>query len=72
MWNKLLHVTVDAILVSTFLAGVKRTTGLQPAINKIQNKEIRGYLESYLNFGEYVLDSAILIMNNSSYFERKQ
>ncbi|KAI9276920.1 hypothetical protein BDA99DRAFT_554865 [Phascolomyces articulosus] len=72
MWSKLLHVTVDAVLVSTLLAGVKRTTGLQPAIHKIQNKEIRGYLESYLNVGEYVLDSAILIMNNSSYFERKQ
>ncbi|KAI9468657.1 hypothetical protein BDB00DRAFT_777307 [Zychaea mexicana] len=71
MWSKLLHFTVDAVLVSTLLAGVKRTTGLQPAISKIQNKEIRGYLESYLNVGEYILDTTILIMNSSSYFERK-
>ncbi|KAI8139961.1 DUF1748-domain-containing protein, partial [Fennellomyces sp. T-0311] len=68
---KWVHVAVDAVLVSTFLAGVKRTTGLQPAVSRIQNKEIRGYVESYLNIGEYVLDTAIVIMNNSPYFERK-
>ncbi|ORZ01153.1 DUF1748-domain-containing protein [Syncephalastrum racemosum] len=71
MWSKLLHLTVDAVLVSAVLAGVKRNTGLQPAVSKVQNKEIRGYLEKYLDMGEWLLDTTILVMNNSSYFERK-
>lgn len=32
MWSKLLHLTVDAVLVSTILAGVKRITGLQQVL----------------------------------------
>ncbi|KAI8338633.1 hypothetical protein BC941DRAFT_423437 [Chlamydoabsidia padenii] len=71
MWGKLVHLTADAVLVSTVLAGVKRNTGLQPKTTMIENEDIRGYVQKYLNVGEWVLDNSIVYMNNSSYFERK-
>ncbi|KAI7871179.1 hypothetical protein BDF14DRAFT_1719504 [Spinellus fusiger] len=71
MWGKLFHYTADAILISTVLAGIKRNTGLQPSISKIDNEEVRIYVQKYLNVGEWVLDSSIVFMNNSNYFERR-
>lgn len=40
-------------------------------MSKIQNKDIRGYIEKYLEVGEWVLDTSIVLMNHSPYFERK-
>ncbi|KAF7724492.1 hypothetical protein EC973_000942 [Apophysomyces ossiformis] len=72
MLSRVLHLAVDAALISTILAGIKRTTGLQPAVKKIENKEIRGYFEKYLAVGEWILDTTIVLMSNSSYFERRR
>ncbi|CAO3625458.1 unnamed protein product [Cunninghamella echinulata] len=63
MWGRLFHLTVDAVLISTILASIKRLTGIQPAVTKIPNKDIRNYVEQYLNIGEYTLDGAIIYMN---------
>ncbi|KAG0173001.1 hypothetical protein DFQ28_006336 [Apophysomyces sp. BC1034] len=71
MWGKLIHYTADAVLVSAVLAGIKRNTGLQPSVAKIENDDIRGYVQKYLNVGEWVLDNSVVFMNNSEYFERK-
>ncbi|KAI8067586.1 hypothetical protein BC940DRAFT_333600 [Gongronella butleri] len=72
MWSRFLHLTLDAVLVSTILASIKRLTGIQPAVSKIQNKEIRGYIDQYLGVGEYVLDASILYLSHSNYFERRR
>jgi len=72
MLGKLIHYTADAILVSAVLAGIKRTTGLSVATSKIESNDIRSAVEKYLNVGEWVVDHSIVLMNNSSYFERKQ
>ncbi|KAG0177106.1 hypothetical protein DFQ28_006321 [Apophysomyces sp. BC1034] len=72
MFSRVLHLAADAVLISTILAGIKRTTGLQPAVSKIENKEVRGYFEKYLSVGEWLLDTTIVLMSNSSYFERKR
>ncbi|KAI8084791.1 uncharacterized protein BX664DRAFT_351571 [Halteromyces radiatus] len=71
MWGKLVHLTADAVLVSTVLAGIKRNTGLQPKVATIENDDLQSYVQKYLNVGEWVLDNSIVYMNNSSYFERK-
>ncbi|KAI8067063.1 hypothetical protein BC940DRAFT_301217 [Gongronella butleri] len=71
MLGRILHLTADAVLISTVLAGVKRNTGLQPKISSIDNEEVRSYVQKYLNVGEWVMDNSIVYMNNSSYFERK-
>ncbi|ORZ11433.1 hypothetical protein BCR42DRAFT_421120 [Absidia repens] len=72
MLGRLFHFTADAVLLSTVLAGVKRNTGLQPKTSTIENEDIRGYVQKYLNVGEWVLDNSLVFMTNSSYFERKE
>ncbi|KAK0490656.1 hypothetical protein IW261DRAFT_1433357 [Armillaria novae-zelandiae] len=51
MLGKLVHLGIDAIIISAFLAGVKRTTGLTPALGQVPNKDIRQLLRSYLEMG---------------------
>ncbi|KAJ7590697.1 DUF1748-domain-containing protein [Mycena floridula] len=72
MLGKLVHIAFDAVLLSICLAGMKRITGLTPALSQVPNKDIRQLLRSYLGFGEYMLDFAIVICGRSSSFERRQ
>lgn len=44
----------------------------RPATNKIENDEVRKYVEKYLDVGDWVLDSSVAFMNTSTYFERKR
>ncbi|TFL00604.1 DUF1748-domain-containing protein [Pterulicium gracile] len=71
MFGTLTHLAFDALLFTAFLAGVKRTTGLTPALAQVPNKDIRQLLRSYLEFGEYVFDFAVVIFGRSASFERK-
>ncbi|KAF4574580.1 hypothetical protein EYR40_005678 [Pleurotus pulmonarius] len=72
MLGKLVHIGFDALLISAFLAGIRRTTGLTPALSQVPNKDIRQLLRSYLEFGEYVFDFAVVIFGRSESFERKR
>ncbi|ODQ62336.1 hypothetical protein WICANDRAFT_60397 [Wickerhamomyces anomalus NRRL Y-366-8] len=69
--GKAIHLSVDLVLVSTALAGIKRNTGLTPKTEIAGNTEVQGYLGKYLDVGEYVFDSSVGIMNASGYFVRK-
>ncbi|KAF3909469.1 hypothetical protein AA313_de0203121 [Arthrobotrys entomopaga] len=69
--GKLIHFSVDAVIVSAFLAGVKRSTGLSFKTEKIESKDFRGMVNRYLDFGEWVMDQSIAVMGTSQYFERK-
>ncbi|KAH9991456.1 DUF1748-domain-containing protein, partial [Russula vinacea] len=62
----------DAILISAVLAGIKRSTGLTPALTQVPNKDVRQLLHTYLEFGEYVFDFAVVIFGRSSSFERRR
>ncbi|KAI5809106.1 hypothetical protein DFH27DRAFT_251228 [Peziza echinospora] len=70
--GKVVHYSVDAILFSAFLAGVKRSTGLTLKTEKIESPDIRSALDKYLNVGEWVMDQSIAIMSTTGYFERKR
>ncbi|KAG7096621.1 hypothetical protein E1B28_004038 [Marasmius oreades] len=72
MLGKLVHLGFDALLISAFLAGVKRTTGLTPALTRVPNKDIRQLLRTYLEFGEYAFDLAVVFFGRSSSFERRR
>ncbi|OWB79844.1 hypothetical protein B5S32_g4083 [[Candida] boidinii] len=63
--------SVDLALVSTVLAGVKRSTGLTPNLDSIQDENIKGFGQKYLGVGEYCYDSSVAFMSASSYFQRK-
>ncbi|KAI0346999.1 DUF1748-domain-containing protein [Trametopsis cervina] len=71
MLGKLVHIGFDAILISAFLAGVKRNTGLTPKLADVPNKDVRQLLSTYLEFGEYLFDFAVVVFGRSSSFERK-
>ncbi|KAM5532701.1 hypothetical protein V8D89_013593 [Ganoderma adspersum] len=71
MLGTLIHLGIDAALLSAFLAGIKRTTGLTPKLSDVPNKDIRQLLRSYLEFGEYLFDFVVVICGRSSSFERK-
>ncbi|KAJ3993006.1 DUF1748-domain-containing protein [Lentinula boryana] len=72
MFGTLVHLGFDALLISAFLAGVKRTTGLTPALSQVPNKDIRQLLRSYLEIGEYTFDLAVVFFGRSSSFERRR
>ncbi|KAF1810435.1 DUF1748-domain-containing protein [Eremomyces bilateralis CBS 781.70] len=73
--GRITHIAFDAVLVSAFLAGVKRSTGLSPSFRSehvSQNTEVRKWLDTYLWVGEVVMDQSVAFMSTSSYFERKR
>jgi len=72
MLGTLVRLGFDAMLISAFLAGIKRTTGLTPALAQVPNKDVRQLLKTYLEFGEYIFDFAVVIMGRSSSFERRR
>jgi len=78
MWGKLgkiLHYTFDAVLISAFLAGMKRSTGLTPSFRKnalTENKDINVWIDKYLGVGEWVMDQSVAVAGSSAWFERKR
>jgi len=72
MIGQIFHLALDAALLSCCLAGIKRSTGLTPAVSKVQHKELRQLAVSYLEVGEWIMDLAIVVIGRSSAFERKR
>ncbi|KAI8876926.1 DUF1748-domain-containing protein [Backusella circina FSU 941] len=70
MFNKVAHLAFDAILITTVLAGIKRSTGLEAATTKIENKTVREYVDKYLGFGEWMFDMTAVYLQHSSYFKK--
>ncbi|KAI5952905.1 hypothetical protein KGF54_003772 [Candida jiufengensis] len=71
MIGRLAHIGVDLVLISGVLAGIKRSTGVTPNLDLIENKDIRYYSSKYLNFGESFLDSTGAFLGSSQFFTRK-
>ncbi|SCZ88314.1 BZ3500_MvSof-1268-A1-R1_Chr2-1g04329 [Microbotryum saponariae] len=55
-FGRLMHLTFDVLLVSACLAGIKRSTGLSPALTRIGSKDLRQLCVTYLELGEWVMD----------------
>ncbi|GAB1734305.1 hypothetical protein KC367_g2359 [Hortaea werneckii] len=73
--GRLAHYTFDAVLVSAFLAGVKRSTGLTPSLKPESFSEspgVKKWIENYLWVGETMMDQSVALMGSSGYFERKR
>lgn len=73
--GRLTHYAFDAVLISAFLAGVKRSTGLTPSFksDKIsESKELKRWVDNYLGMGEWIMDQSVAIMGSTGYFERKR
>ncbi|KZM19568.1 hypothetical protein ST47_g9289 [Ascochyta rabiei] len=73
--GKVAHYAFDAVLVSAFLAGVRRSTGLTPSVKPEQFSDtpsVQKWLDNYLWVGETVMDQSVALFASSSYFERKR
>ncbi|KAK1830102.1 hypothetical protein QBC39DRAFT_117274 [Podospora conica] len=77
LWSKLgrlTHYAFDAVLLSAFLAGMKRSTGLTFKKESVvgENKEMGKWVEKYLGVGEWVMDQSVAIASSSGWFERSR
>ncbi|KAK4943130.1 hypothetical protein LTR66_014637 [Elasticomyces elasticus] len=73
--GRLTHYAFDAVLISAFLAGVKRSTGLTPSLRQdrlADSDSVRKWFDNYLWLGELVMDQSVAIMSSSGYFERRR
>ncbi|KAK0262531.1 hypothetical protein LTR91_003832 [Friedmanniomyces endolithicus] len=73
--GRLAHYTFDAVLLSAFLAGVRRSTGLTPSIKPeamTESPNVKSWIENYLWVGETLMDQSVALMGSSGYFERKR
>ncbi|CDO52500.1 similar to Saccharomyces cerevisiae YIL156W-B Putative protein of unknown function [Geotrichum candidum] len=69
--SRIAHISLDLVLVSTALAGIRRSTGLTPKTDIFDSKDFQSYFQKYLNTGEWVFDSSVAFMGASEYFVRK-
>jgi len=75
MLGRLTHYAFDAVLISTILAGMKRSTGLTPSLKSDTvsgNADVKKWVDKYLDVGEFVMDSAVSAAGASGWFERKR
>jgi len=71
--GRLTHYAFDAVLISAFLAGMKRSTGLTFKKDALtENKEVNVWIDKYLGVGEWVMDQSVAIAGSSGWFERKR
>jgi Ca2+-binding RTX toxin-like protein len=77
LWSKvgrLTHYAFDAVLLSAFLAGIKRSTGLTFKTDRVagDNQEATKWIDKYLGVGEWVMDQSVAIAGSSGFFERSR
>ncbi|RKP14750.1 hypothetical protein BJ684DRAFT_5537, partial [Piptocephalis cylindrospora] len=70
MIGRLFHLTVDAALLSTSLAGIRRSTGLTLDMDRIKSEDMRSIVARYLGFGEWAMDTSIAFLGTSAWFRR--
>jgi len=71
--GKVAHYAFDAVLISTFLAGMRRSTGLTFKKESItESKDVNVWIDKYLGVGEWVMDSSVAFAGSSRFFERKR
>ncbi|KAG8845474.1 hypothetical protein FRB96_002492 [Tulasnella sp. 330] len=69
--GRLTHYAVDAVLLSTVLAGIKRSSGFEVNTASISDDSFRSIADKYLGVGESIFDFAQGYAVNSAYWKRK-
>ncbi|BGP56794.1 hypothetical protein JCM8202_004434 [Rhodotorula sphaerocarpa] len=68
--GRLMHYTLDVVLVSTVLAGVKRHTGFQVSTSSLPDGPARHTADTVLFAGDRVFDIVAATSFSSSWFEK--
>lgn len=69
--GRLVHYAVDAVLLSTVVAGVRRSSGFSPKLDTIQDPTMRSVADNYFGIGERIFDMLQGTVVNSQYFSRE-
>lgn len=65
-----MHYAIDAALLSTVVAGVRRSSGFSPNASGISDPTVRSVAQSFLGIGETVFDVIQASAVNSPYFKK--
>ncbi|KAF9466456.1 hypothetical protein BDZ94DRAFT_167947 [Collybia nuda] len=68
--GRLMHYAVDAVLLSTVVAGVRRSSGFSLNASAIPDPTARSAAETFLSVGETVFDMIQATAVNSTYFKK--
>ncbi|KAH0833127.1 hypothetical protein J3R83DRAFT_12124, partial [Lanmaoa asiatica] len=68
--GRFVHYAADAILVSTVIAGIRRSSGFTIETNRISDPTMRSMAERFLGVGETIFDMAQTTAINSDYFKK--
>ncbi|KAJ2747949.1 hypothetical protein GGI20_000036 [Coemansia sp. BCRC 34301] len=69
MIGRLVHYGIDFVLISTALAGIRRSTG--PKLDDV-NSTIQGMVRQYLDVGERMIDYASPWLADSRLFTKQR
>ncbi|KZO91144.1 DUF1748-domain-containing protein [Calocera viscosa TUFC12733] len=69
--GRLVHYAADAVLISTLLAGVKRSSGFSPDTLLISDATTRSIVDKYLAVGDTIFDMVQATAVNSAYWKRE-
>jgi len=68
--GRVVHYTFDAVLLSTVVAGVRRSSGFTPETSSISDPTLRSVADRFLGVGETIFDMVQATAVNSSYFKK--
>ncbi|KZS92479.1 DUF1748-domain-containing protein [Sistotremastrum niveocremeum HHB9708] len=68
--GRLVHYAIDAVLLSTVVAGVRRSSGFAPQTPLISDPTLRSVTDKYLGVGETIFDMIQATAVNSQYWAK--
>ncbi|KXS21464.1 hypothetical protein M427DRAFT_50904 [Gonapodya prolifera JEL478] len=60
--TKIIPLTIDLVVFSSLISGVRRAGGYQIATDRIPNDNAKWCADKYLDLGEFVVDQSISMM----------
>ncbi|KAH7912035.1 DUF1748-domain-containing protein [Hygrophoropsis aurantiaca] len=68
--GRVAHYAIDGVLLSTVLAGIRRSSGFTPETSNISDPTLRSIADRFLGVGETIFDMAQATAVNSDYFKK--
>ncbi|ODQ82076.1 hypothetical protein BABINDRAFT_160274 [Babjeviella inositovora NRRL Y-12698] len=69
--TKYIHYSIDLVLVSIVLAGIRRNTGLTFNADEFHSMDARRYISKFLGLGERMYDYTVSLVRHSGYFYQR-
>jgi hypothetical protein len=56
--SRIIRFAFDAVLISTAVAGIRKSAGVEFKLSKVENETLRTVCVKYLGIGDYILETA--------------